>query len=40
VPDLRTYSTLLKARAPGDEVAITVLRDGEEVSLLAVLGTR
>jgi S1-C subfamily serine protease len=38
--DLRTYSGLLKARAPGDHVEVTVLRDGEEVSLSAVLGSR
>jgi hypothetical protein len=40
VTDLRTYSVLLKARSPGDEVKITVSRDGEEVSLSAVLGSR
>jgi hypothetical protein len=40
VTDLRTYSNLLKARSPGDEVEVTVLRDGEEVSLHAVLGAR
>jgi hypothetical protein len=40
VTDLRTYSGLLKARAPGDEVEIAVLRDGEKVSLTAVLGSR
>ena len=40
VTDLRTYSGLLKARAPGDEVEVTVLRGEEEVSLRAVLGKR
>jgi membrane-associated protease RseP (regulator of RpoE activity) len=40
VADLRTYSNLLKARSPGDEVEVSVLRDGEEVSLHAVLGAR
>jgi hypothetical protein len=40
VTDLRSYSALLKARVPGDEVEVTVLRDGEEISLRAVLGAR
>jgi aminopeptidase N len=40
VSDLRTYSALLKARAPGDQVEVTVLRGEEEVSLSAVLGSR
>jgi hypothetical protein len=40
VTDLRTYSGLLKAREPGDQVEVTVFRDGEEVSLRAVLGAR
>jgi S1-C subfamily serine protease len=40
VSDLRTYSALLKARAPGDEVTVTVLRAGGNKSLRAVLGAR
>jgi hypothetical protein len=40
VTDLRTYSALLKAREPGDEVDVTVLRGGEPVVLTAVLGSR
>jgi Zn-dependent M28 family amino/carboxypeptidase len=40
VTDLRTYSSLLKARAPGDTVEIAVLRDGEPLTLSAVLRAR
>ncbi len=40
VTDLRGYSTLLKAKSPGDEVKVTVLRDGVETSVTAVLGER
>jgi hypothetical protein len=40
VADLRTYSALLKARSPGDEVEVTVLREGGEVRVRAVLGAR
>jgi aminopeptidase N len=40
VADLRSYSAVLKACEPGDSVAITVLRDGEEVALTATLGQR
>ena len=38
--NLRSYSALLKAKAPGDEVKVTVLRDGEEIVLPATLGAR
>jgi Zn-dependent M28 family amino/carboxypeptidase len=40
VDDLRGYSAQLKARAPGDVVAISVLRDGEEMVVTATLGER
>ena len=40
VSDLRTYSGLLKARAPGDVVEVTVIREGEERIVEAVLGAR
>ena len=40
VTDLRGYSTLLKAKSPGDEVEVTVLRDGEEKTVTATLGER
>jgi S1-C subfamily serine protease len=40
VADLRSYSALLKAREPGDEVTVTVLRDGETIELVAILGAR
>ena len=40
VTDLRTYSSLLKAKKPGDTVTVTVLRDGEKVSVTATLGAR
>jgi hypothetical protein len=38
--DLRAYSALLKAKQPGDEVEVTVVRDGEEMVLSATLGAR
>ncbi|MCG6949367.1 MAG: M20/M25/M40 family metallo-hydrolase [Acidobacteria bacterium] len=40
VTDLRSYSELLKARAPGDAVEVTVLRAGEQQIIEAVLGAR
>jgi len=40
VTDLRGYSTLLKTKSPGDEVGVTVLRDGEEITVTATLGER
>ncbi len=40
VVDLRSFSDLLKARAPGDAVEITVLRGGEEQIIETVLGAR
>ena len=40
VADLRSYSALLKAASPGDEVDVTVLRDGDELTVTATLGER
>jgi hypothetical protein len=40
VADLRSYSNLLKAKAPGDTVEVTVLRDGVETTVMATLGQR
>jgi hypothetical protein len=40
VADLRSFSELLKARAPGDVVEVTVLRGGEEHVIAAELGER
>ena len=40
VTDLRSFSGLLKARAPGDAVEVTVLRGDEELEIEAVLGAR
>ena len=40
VTDLRSFSDLLKARAPGDAVEVTVLRGGEERIVEAILGAR
>jgi putative serine protease PepD len=40
VTDLRSYSRLLKAHGPGDEVEITFLRDGEETVVRAILVER
>jgi hypothetical protein len=40
VTDLRTYSRLLKAHIPGDEVTVTVDRNGRRLTLTAVLGER
>jgi S1-C subfamily serine protease len=40
VADLRGYSTLLKSKNPGDQVVVTVLREGEEMTVTATLGER
>ncbi|MCG6963618.1 MAG: M20/M25/M40 family metallo-hydrolase [Acidobacteria bacterium] len=40
VADLRAYSSALKAHQPGDEVEITVQRDGKQVKLTARLTAR
>ena len=40
VADLYEYTYALRAHAPGDEVEIVVLREGERVTLSAVLGRR
>ena len=40
VTDLRSFSELLKARSPGDAVEVTVVRDGVERIVEAVLGAR
>ena len=40
VTDLRSFSDLLKARAPGDAVEVTILRGEEEQIFEAVLGSR
>ena len=40
VTDLRSFSNLLKNHVPGDSVAVTVVRGGEEITLQAVLGAR
>jgi hypothetical protein len=40
VADLRGYSTLLKTKSPGDQVKVTVLRDGAEQTVTATLGER
>jgi Zn-dependent M28 family amino/carboxypeptidase len=40
VGDLYAYTYALRDHAPGDEVEIVVLRDGERVTLTAVLGQR
>jgi hypothetical protein len=40
VTDLRSFSNLLKARAPGDGVKVTVLRGDDEHTIEAVLGAR
>lgn len=40
VADLRSFSELLKTRAPGDTVEVTVLRGDEKRILEAVLGAR
>jgi S1-C subfamily serine protease len=40
IADLRSFSDLLKVRAPGDTVEVTVLRGGEAQIVEAVLGAR
>jgi hypothetical protein len=40
VSDLRSYSSALKAHAPGDEVSVTILREDEEITVTAILGER
>jgi hypothetical protein len=40
VADLRSYSGLLKAHAPGDEVTVMVLREGGQLEITATLGAR
>jgi hypothetical protein len=40
VTDLRAYSALLKDHQPGDELTVTLLRDGEHVTVTATLGKR
>lgn len=40
VADLHAYTAALRARGPGREVRITVLRGGARVTVRAVLGTR
>jgi len=40
VSDLYAYTYALREHKPGDEVVVVVLRDGERVSLTAVLGRR
>jgi putative serine protease PepD len=40
IEDLYGLTAALRSHAPGDTVAITVLRDGTEVRVTAVLGDR
>ena len=40
ISDLYAYTYALREHKPGDEVVIVVLRDGERVSLTAILGSR
>jgi hypothetical protein len=40
VADLRQYSAALKAFQPGDEVTVTLLRGGHEITVTATLGAR
>jgi hypothetical protein len=40
ISDLYAYTYALREHQPGDEVVVVVLRDGERVSLTAVLGRR
>ncbi len=40
VEDLRGYSALLKAHAPGDKLTVTVIREGVEKTVNATLGER
>lgn len=40
IADLYAFTDALRSHAPGDKVEIVVLREGEEVPLVAVLGSR
>ncbi len=40
VADLRSFSNLLKTHSPGDSVEVEVLRDGEVITVSAMLGAR
>ena len=40
IEDLYAFTDALRSHAPGDTVEIVVLREGEEVPLVAVLGSR
>jgi hypothetical protein len=40
VADIYAYTEALRAHRPGDHVEIVVLRDGKEVAVMAVLGSR
>ena len=40
ITDLYAYTYVLRDHKPGDEVTVVVLRNGERLSLKAVLGSR
>ena len=40
IVDLRGYSALLKEHAPGDAVEVTLLREGERITVSTELGAR
>ena len=40
IADLYAFTDALRAHSPRDTVTVVVLRDGEELALLAVLGER
>jgi S1-C subfamily serine protease len=40
ITDLYAYTYALRDHQPGDEVVVVVMRDGERLSLTAVLGQR
>jgi hypothetical protein len=40
VADLRSFSNLLKTHSPGDSVEVKVVRDGEMITVTAILGVR
>jgi S1-C subfamily serine protease len=40
IDDLYVFTDALRSHAPGDTVEVVVLREGEEVPLVAVLGSR
>ena len=40
IADLYVFTDALRSHAPGDTVEIVVLREGEEVALVAVIGSR